>query len=236
MTSRDSQRVTEVTYQTAMKPLYAKEITGLGRKWSWPVGDEDLKSIIFRRLPDLAEAVSYCGANRRTAIQAGAAMGVWAHDLAANHGFNRVVAFEANKALRPFLDHNLRETPNVEVHYGGLSDEASPVVTVLRPGNIGATWMKPAPDGDCYLNTLDAAMPLKVPVDLIVLDIEGYERKALVGAQRLIQTHRPVVMLEETGLGTRYFNEPPDAAQRLLEGWGYRLAKKVHRDLIMVPS
>lgn len=222
-----------MTYQKAMKPAYALEITGLDRKWSWPVGDTDLRSIIFKRLSDLSEAVSYCRA-KRTAIQAGAAMGVWPFALAIQHSFNRVVAFESNRSLRPFLDHNLKDTPNVEVHSLGLSDDVGPVVTVLRPGNIGATWMKPAADGDCYLTSLDASVGKDEPVDLIQLDIEGYEFKALQGASRLIRAQRPVVMLEETGLGTRYFEESPDAAQRLLEGWGYKLVKKVHRDLIMV--
>lgn len=235
MTLRDSQSVTEVTFQRDMKPAYALEITGLDRKWSWPVGDSDLKAIIFKRLPDLTEAVSYCRA-KRTAIQAGAAMGVWAHALATQHGFNRVVAFESNRALRPFLDFNLRDTPGVETHSLGLSDDCGPAVTVTRLGNIGATWMKPVADGDCYMSTLDAMISKDEPVDLIQLDVEGYEYKALLGAKRLISLHRPVCMIEETGLGTRYFGEAPDAAQRLLEGWGYQLVKKVHRDLILVPS
>lgn len=213
--------------------LVGRRIPGLGRTWIWPEGDTELEAIIFTRLPDLSKAVSYCRANRM-AIQAGAALGVWAYALATEHKFNRVAAFEPNRALRPFLDSNLADVPNVQVFSSGLSDDNEFCFTVTRPGNIGATWMKPAAEGDCFLTTLDGQIDRDAEVDLIQFDIEGHEYKALLGAARLIKRCKPVIMLEETGLGVRYFGEPPDAAQRLLEAWGYKLVEKVHKDLIFI--
>lgn len=213
------------------KPAYRRTITGLGREWSWPVGDTDLESIIFKRLPDLSKAVSYCQ-GRRTAIQAGAALGVWPYALSLE--FEQVLAFEANRALRPFIDSNLQGVGNIRVHSTGLSDEGMCAVPVGRPGNIGATWFEPSENGDSTLVTLDGVISPEVEVDLIQLDVEGYEKKALLGAKRLIQRCSPVIMIEETGLGVRYFKEPPDAAQRLLESWGYKVVAHVHRDLILV--
>ena len=78
----------------------------------------------------------------------------------------------------------------------------------------------------------DAGLPR---LDLLCLDVEGFEVDALRGARALLQAWRPVVMLESKQLPhmTRWKVGAEDAP-RLLESMGWKRVKTVHRDVIMV--
>ena len=66
-------------------------------------------------------------------------------------------------------------------------------------------------------------------VDLIQLDVEGYELRALRGAELTIRRTWPVVMVELKGLGAR-LGDPDEAVVAWLEGMGYRSAGSRHND------
>ena len=62
---------------------------------------------------------------------------------------------------------------------------------------MGATRILPHMEGLIEVTSLDSC---KIPkVDLIQLDIEGYEPLALLGATETIQRDHPVLMIEEKG-------------------------------------
>ena len=78
------------------------------------------------------------------------------------------------------------------------------------------------PGNDVQVITLDS---LQLAPDFVKLDVEGCEYFALVGGERTIREHKPVVMMEEKGHETRYGLEP-GSAKRLIESWGAKLVHK----------
>lgn len=60
------------------------------------------------------------------------------------------------------------------------------------------------------------------------IDVEGMERDVLLGGEMVIREHRPVIMVEENGLGTRYGN-PLGTVDTLLTSWGARRIAVLHQ-------
>jgi hypothetical protein len=67
-----------------------KTITRRGRDWLWPAYDTELIKV-FDQVDDIDKILEYCP-NRRVAIQAGGACGVWPWRLAQE--FETVITFE----------------------------------------------------------------------------------------------------------------------------------------------
>lgn len=206
--------------------------TELIQGWLWPTSDTELRKVAFSRLPDLAAAVGLCR-KRRTAIQAGAALGVWPAFL--TKFFNHTITFEPSPKHFDTLLGNLEDHSGPgtwELKGCGLGIETASAQFHTRPANSGATWLEIDPSGSILVAPIDS-LELE-DVDLIQLDIEGAEYFALLGAKRTISRDSPVVMIEDHKLGEQHYDLPPFAASRLLEAWGYRLAEQRHRDRIYV--
>lgn len=78
---------------------------------------------------------------------------------------------------------------------------------------------------DVKVTTIDA---IDVAPDFIKMDVEGLEYHALLGAEKTIKKYKPVIMLEDNGLSTRYGVER-GACQKLLESWGATLDVSFNR-------
>jgi Methyltransferase FkbM domain len=65
--------------------------------------------------------------------------------------------------------------------------------------------------------------------------VEGYELKALRGAEKTITQHSPVIVLELKRLGERYGDSDSDTIA-WLAARGYRIAAHAHRDVIFTRS
>lgn len=68
-------------------------------------------------------------------------------------------------------------------------------------------------------------------VDLIKIDVEGFETRVILGARQLIADFKPLIMFERKHLfGTRYEDERPDT---LLKRLGYSVVWKGSLDTVM---
>jgi len=73
-------------------------------------------------------------------------------------------------------------------------------------------------------------------VDYIKVDVEGFERKVLVGGVRTIERDRPLIVIEQND--ARLAGEAPFAAKNWLEKRGYRHVATCPRgwDFVMAPD
>ena len=95
--------------------------------------------------------------------------------------------------------------------------------------------MKETEDGDINITTID--MMKAKDVDLIYLDVEGWEAKALIGARATIRESKPVIVTENKGLIPMYpgtFEGSQD-----FRDWvctlGYKHHSRLMRDDVFVP-
>lgn len=118
-----------------------------------------------------------------------------------------VFAIEPDPVSFDLLQRNIRDNgleavarPVQLVVAGG---EGEAYVTTREAGNTGATGFRRAASGDVTGRTLDgwwgdlaAALDRPTAVDAIKVDVEGMEAEALRGAEWILTTHRPSIMVE----------------------------------------
>jgi FkbM family methyltransferase len=193
----------------------------------WPASDDWCWRVIHDELPDLDEALKLVP-GRKLAVQAGGNVGVWAAHLAKT--FETVMTFEPVAENYACLIRNV--PANVISRQCGLGDKAGTTGMTMVEGNAGAHYI--GGSGSIDLITLDS-LGLDA-CDFLCLDIEGAEPMALHGAAETIRRFRPVIMMEEKGLSERYYRIAKGAAERWLRReFGYKVAKKVRKDVILVP-
>lgn len=157
-------------------------------------------------------------------LQAGSGRGIYPRELAGV--FDRVVSVEAD----PVNFSKLVSIPNVQYIHAGLWDsEGRGSTRMLRPKDVLTNFIV---EGDEFpLITIDS---LKLSPDLIWLDIEGAEYRALRGAQETLKLCRYVI-IEEAGKGLEknVGSLPPGP---LLEELGFRRIFKEGLDALWVKS
>jgi FkbM family methyltransferase len=167
------------------------------------------------------------------AIDIGANLGEWTVPLARAVGAGgQVLACEpaplAAKALEATLGANaLRQVEVIRCAVGdhdGYAEFALPVVTSARTDTGTARIGAAGPDHEALhvpLNSLDslAAERGLGRVDLIKIDVEGYERQVLDGAETILGRFRPTLVIE-TGHEAEGDRQ---AIHDRLRGLGYRV-------------
>lgn len=176
----------------------------VGRKWKHSL----------KHVRSLEHAIALVP-QRRTAVQAGGNIGLWPHRLA--QIFRRVVTFEPDPIARACLEKNVQ--PHVEI----------------RPEAVGATLSRcgilHSSLGSHHVTRGDE-VPI-VPIDslaiedldLLQLDVEGYELEALRGAASTIDRCGPIVQVELRGFVSRYGGADSDVVA-FLAGLGYKEVSK----------
>lgn len=198
-----------------------------GEMWMWPSTDEGAWAATHATLPDLQRAIDFCG-KRDIAIQAGGNCGVWPKYLAKN--FRNVYTFEPDNKNFQALVNNVPEQ-NVYKMQAFLGDvRKAQGIAEYSKDNCGAFYA--LTDGNVPTIRLDDHY--FGPVDLIALDVEGKEPEVILGASDLINFYKPVIIFEDKHL-ERYGN-PAGYTEKLLIDRGYKVAARVHRDIIMVPK
>lgn len=105
----------------------------------------------------------------------------------------RVHAMEPHPESFKCLSYNMQWYPQVTLHQCGLSDKTDDVSLVCGP-NIGASWMAETGQNTVQTKPLDSL--LLTALDFLKLDIEGFEVRALLGAEETIQKCRPAILCE----------------------------------------
>lgn len=166
---------------------------------------------------------------RGTVVQAGANIGTY--PLALADHFQRVITFEPDPHSWECLQANLKARDchrRVEAHNGALAQNSGEGQMVdAIPGNWGARRVAGCDGGPIDVWKLDSFALTEC--DALWLDIEGCELFALQGAEQIIRTFSPVLVLEENGNGAKYGVDEFGIAD-YLETLGYEREAGIGRD------
>lgn len=165
---------------------------------------------------------------RRTAIDVGAAEGMVTLWLAER--FELVHAFEPvpdNFAVLNGTEWTAKAAGHVVCHNVAVGDRSE--MRVMEGFGHSAHITDQTSGTSVQMIALDTC---DIPdVDLIKIDVEGFETRVILGARRLIADFKPLIMFERKHLfGTRYDDERPDT---LLKRLGYSVVWKGSLDTVM---
>ncbi|MFH1132443.1 MAG: FkbM family methyltransferase [Pseudomonadota bacterium] len=151
----------------------------------------------------LTEIISRGG---QTMLDIGANVGF--HSISAGLKFDKVFAFEPTPSTFERLSENIRlsNAKNVFAHNLALSSKETNVQLWTNPLNCGANSLKPLLQIDKYDSTPIEVKAISLDdfvnkqnianVDLIKIDVEGYEPDVLAGAINTLERDRPVLFVE----------------------------------------
>jgi FkbM family methyltransferase len=105
-----------------------------------------------------------------------------------------VVCFEPEAANLCELRRNVRVNGFANVEVVAAAAGATNGIVALRTG-INAAIVEPG-TGDCTVPLVSLDTALAEAVDLLKIDVEGYEGQVLAGARRLLVERRPALWLE----------------------------------------
>ena len=173
-------------------------------------------------------AISLCE-QKRNCIDIGANVGLWACDLV--HSFNTVIAFEPVEEFRTCFEKNVKKK-NYTIHPVALGRNESYINMNVVRGNTGHSHIDPNSigKGNIPLKTLDSFD--FSDIDMIKIDVEGFEEEILAGALKTIEKNKPVLVIEQQK--HEYKNDREETpAIKILESWGYKVIEQFNKDWVL---
>lgn len=199
----------------------------LERGLVWPIDDSECARVAFDTLDDADAAIGLCRGSA-LAVQAGGNAGAWPLHFA--RSFNRVITFEPCPVNFAALAINVAAVEGITPIPFALGARGGAWCGLDRiEGNAGAHQITTGLEAP-VMALDDLALPA---CDLIYLDIEGSEHAALIGALGTIARFKPVIAVEDKGLSERY-GVRQGTCEELLRGFGYHVARRHRRDVILV--
>lgn len=215
--------------------------------WWWPDGETFLPAELAKmNLPDRDGALTYQQhkyqaalallplTRRRTAIDVGAHVGLWSRYM--SRDFVRLMAFEPLPAHADCWWKNVPDHTHAWLYPYALGSRAGLRQMVTPPGHTGGAYISTIPETGVAVvdqRLLDAFQ--FVDVDLLKIDVEGYELFVIGGALDTILRCRPVIILEQspTGGQPRYSVPLTGAVDCLLRECGMVVATQLGSDFIL---
>lgn len=173
-------------------------------------------------------AVSICK-NKNLALDIGANVGLWSSDLVKE--FKQVIAFEpVNEFIECYKKNVL--SSNYTMHNIALGRVESVINMNIVEGNTGHSHIdtNSLGKGTIPLKTLDSFN--LIGVDMIKIDVEGFEEEILAGAIETIKNNKPVIVVEQQK------HEYKDATEqtpsiKILTSWGYKVVEQFNKDWVL---
>ena len=205
------------------------------------IRDETFPAVIVEGHHKLEYIASLCK-DQNLCIQAGCNFGVFPHYL--SQVFKTVITTEPSRVINKYAKENLKACNNIVLFDAGFGASTGNCTEVFDSTNCGSTQLNISKPGEIEVITIDSIMNNYNFCDLIYLDIEGMEYKALQGARKTILKYKPIIVAENKGLIPEFEenNQPrflKDGNQgfrdKISEEFGYTLHKRLMRDDIFLP-
>lgn len=193
------------------------------------VPERDAEPVLWRRIAQCSQAldaVTRLDMQYRVMLQAGGNWGWWPRQFSGL--FKVVYSFEPDAVCFACMTANTASLPNV-VRLQAALGFGRELVDLWRDHD---TTGNQRVEGQGIYPTLridDLGLPV---CDLIYLDIEGQEEKALRGAVETLRRCRPTVIFEEASS-----LDPQQRARAYLMSYGYRQTAMIGtKDIVMRPN
>lgn len=173
-------------------------------------------------------AVAACE-QKRICIDIGANVGLWSCDLVKH--FDQVIAFEPVQEFIDCFEKNVIAT-NYTMHRMALGRTESFVNMNIVQGNTGHSHINKESfgQGTIPLKTLDSFNFTNV--DMIKIDVEGFEEEILAGAMETIKLNKPILVIEQQK--HEYQDDMIDTpAIKILQSWGYNVLTQISKDWVL---
>lgn len=135
----------------------------------------------------------------RTAVDVGANIGN--HSLFFAQKFDKVVAFEPNQDVFDLLSFNARSQKNIVPICRGIGSKEGVMSIETQEQNSGGSTLvevsKCSVSREIEMTTLDNLSEVLDNVDLIKIDVEGFEHEVIDGAKETISKHKPLIVFEQ---------------------------------------
>lgn len=211
-----------------------------GIDWAKLVGNERDIKFARRDLAGLELATSFTRA-RAGAVQAGGNIGIFPSYLAKH--FAAVLTFEPDPYSRRMLEQNCfaQGVGSKVMAIGAALGERNAMAELIRTRRDGS----PATHSGVHHVQLNPAGGVQVleldsfdfeAVDLLYLDVEGFELFALKGAERTVARHRPVIAVEINKSLDALGITPGDVASFIIGKLNYRPRAVINSDRIFTPA
>ena len=161
----------------------------------------------------------------KTIIDIGAWWGPWT--LWWRKRAEKIIAFEPNPDVFLDLKQNTNKLKNCTIHNTALGDTTGKV-SMQYETHTGTCHVKDY-NGSINLRTLDSYNFQNV--DIIKIDVEGFEIPVLNGAKQTILSQRPWIQIEGNSSGERYGRSKIDIFN-LLVSWGMKRVMKKWPDQV----
>ena len=184
--------------------------------------------------------------NAKQFVDVGAHVGSWTMGFLSVFPDAQVTAIEPClenlNQLKRNLDRNVwTQDRKIYVHHRAVGTTGETGSRTFRAdGNSGQAHIAPTEQNtggllfDADITSLNMLMGDR-QVDVLKIDVEGYEYKALRGASALLAQHRPVIHLELNGLYERYGDREEDI-RTYLKFWNYTQVGQFNKDFIFVET
>ena len=219
-----------------LKPHGDTEITCLGHRLRVKAHDEGVsRQLLVNGIYEVAESHFFMNWLQpgMTVVDVGANFGYFTVLAARAEGPGGVIhAFEPEPQNFALLQTNVAATgysDRVQTHRMALGDAPGELLLFTDSANLGnhSLFKENVPDSAGALNVeviaLDAWLDRLPKVDLIKIDVQGFEARALRGAIRLLERDRPRILMEVWPEGLRRAGEAPSLFLEGLVERGYQL-------------
>jgi len=171
----------------------------------------------------------FCAADS-VILDVGANIGTATLFFAETVSSGKVHAFEPSSAMRSALTTNISLSGfrNIHVHPYGLSDVSdSGWLQRAMAGNPGSSYftksnLSGSAEARAELRALDEVIILDEQIDLIKIDVEGYEYRVLLGGNKLVLRYKPVLIVEVNEAALIRAGSSSSQVCQVLNEWGYR--------------
>lgn len=202
----------------------------IGNGGVWLPDDESDKMMIAAGIQyqcgKFSEVMRYV-TKTRTAIDVGAHCGLWTAQLA--RYFDSVQCFEPLPRHIECWEKNVGWRKNCTLHKEALGSECGTCAIAVVDGLSGRSHV--SGDGDLKMARLDDYD--FTDVDLIKIDVEGYEYFVVKGGEQTIRKYKPAIIVEQKpNFGERYGISDKSAVDHLT-GMGAVVRGEIAGDYIL---